>query len=113
MAKKDELPQDLVDRIAREENEQDRELVAKPLRAAKDKVMEVVGPAWQKAFDKKAEKEAAEKKTAKENREAAGKAAVKGMQEGRMDAMGNVYKKGGKVRGCGIARKGLTKGRMV
>lgn len=23
------------------------------------------------------------------------------------------YKKGGKVRGCGIAQKGLTKGRMV
>ena len=26
---------------------------------------------------------------------------------------GEGYKKGGKVRGCGIAKKGLTKGRMV
>ena len=27
--------------------------------------------------------------------------------------MGDKYAKGGKVRGCGIATKGLTKGRMV
>ena len=33
MAKKDELPQAMVDRMAREENEADRELVAKPARA--------------------------------------------------------------------------------
>jgi hypothetical protein len=33
MAKKDELPQDLIDRIARQENEADRELFMTPLRA--------------------------------------------------------------------------------
>jgi hypothetical protein len=36
MAKKDELPQDLTDRIAREENQADRELVTKPARAVMD-----------------------------------------------------------------------------
>ncbi len=30
MAKKDELPQELTDRIAREENEQDRNMIIKP-----------------------------------------------------------------------------------
>jgi hypothetical protein len=34
MAKKDELPQDLVDRLAREKNKEDREIVAGPARAA-------------------------------------------------------------------------------
>ena len=34
MAKKDELPQDLVDRLAREENAADRELIMGPIRAA-------------------------------------------------------------------------------
>lgn len=118
MAKKDELPQAMVDRMAREENEADRELITKPVRAAKDKIMSVVGPAWQAAFDKKAEKEAADKKSAKESREASGKAAVKGMSEGRIDAMGNAYKKGGKVssaskRADGCAVKGKTRGKIV
>lgn len=40
MAKKDELPQEMVDRMAREENEADRELVAKPLRMLKNKIQE-------------------------------------------------------------------------
>jgi isopentenyl diphosphate isomerase/L-lactate dehydrogenase-like FMN-dependent dehydrogenase len=40
MAKKDELPQAMVDRMAREENEADRELIMKPLRAAKKAVKE-------------------------------------------------------------------------
>ena len=40
MAKKDELPQAMVDRMAREENEADRELIAGPLRALKNKVKE-------------------------------------------------------------------------
>jgi hypothetical protein len=40
MAKKDELPQAMVDRMAREENEADRELIMKPLRALKNKVKE-------------------------------------------------------------------------
>ena len=48
----------------------------------------------------------------------AGEAARKGMEEGRMDAMGNAYKKGGKVRSSaskradGIATKGKTRGKM-
>jgi hypothetical protein len=33
VAKKDELPQDLVDRLAREENKADRELITKPVKA--------------------------------------------------------------------------------
>ena len=31
----------------------------------------------------------------------------------RMNAMGDTYKKGGSVRGCGIAKKGLTIGKIV
>jgi hypothetical protein len=35
--------------------------------------------------------------------------------KGKMNMGGKVmgYKKGGKVRGCGVAQRGLTKGRMV
>jgi hypothetical protein len=43
-----------------------------------------------------------------------GDAARKGMAEGRMDAMGTAYKKGGYVKSAdGCAVKGKTKGRMV
>ena len=47
-----------------------------------------------------------------------GEEAVKGMAEGRMDAMGNAYKKGGTVgsasrRADGIAKRGKTRGKMV
>jgi hypothetical protein len=47
----------------------------------------------------------------------AGETAIKGMEEGRMDAMGNAYKKGGKVgsaskRADGIATKGHTRGKI-
>ena len=47
-----------------------------------------------------------------------GEEAVKGMAEGRMDAMGNAYKKGGSVssaskRADGCAIRGKTKGRFV
>ena len=79
-----------------------------------DKIWDTVAPVWQKAFDEKAAKEAAEEKAAKESRKESGKAAVKGMKEGRMDAMGNTYKKGGYVKAAdGCAVKGKTKGRMV
>ena len=40
MAKKDELPQDLVDRLAREKNKEDREIVAAPARALRNKIKE-------------------------------------------------------------------------
>jgi hypothetical protein len=48
----------------------------------------------------------------------AGETAIKGMSEGRMDQMGNSYKKGGKVgsaskRADGCAVRGKTKGTMV
>jgi len=47
-----------------------------------------------------------------------GDAARKGMEEGRMDAMGTAYKKGGSVssaskRADGCAVKGKTKGKML
>lgn len=43
-----------------------------------------------------------------------GDAARKGMSEGRMDAMGTAYKKGGYVKSAdGCATKGKTKGRFV
>lgn len=47
-----------------------------------------------------------------------GRAAVQGMEKGRMDTLGTAYKKGGKVssaskRGDGCAIKGKTKGRFV
>ena len=43
-----------------------------------------------------------------------GEEAVKGMSEGRMDAMGNAYRKGGYVRAAdGIAKRGRTKGKIV
>ena len=42
-----------------------------------------------------------------------GDAARKGMEEGRMDAMGTAYKKGGVTRADGCVIKGHTKGRMV
>lgn len=43
-----------------------------------------------------------------------GEEAVKGMSEGRMDAMGNAYRKGGYVKKAdGCVKKGHTKGRMV
>jgi hypothetical protein len=47
-----------------------------------------------------------------------GEEAVQGMEEGRMDAMGNAYKKGGSVssaskRADGCAVRGKTKGRFV
>jgi hypothetical protein len=41
MAKKNELPQAMVDRMAREENEADRELVAKPTRAVAEGVKKI------------------------------------------------------------------------
>lgn len=42
-----------------------------------------------------------------------GDAARKGMEEGRMDAMGTAYKKGGYVKAAdGIAKRGKTRGKI-
>jgi hypothetical protein len=59
--------------------------------------MDVIGPDLQKAFDEHEAKKEAKSKADREAREEGGKAAVKGMSEGRMDQQGNAYKKGGKV----------------
>jgi hypothetical protein len=59
-------------------------------------------------------KEEASRLNAIESRKESGKAAAKGMQEGRMDTMGTAYKKGGKVssaskRADGCCIKGKTR----
>ena len=72
--------------------------------------MEVIGPDLQKAFDEHEAKKEAKSQAAKAEREEGGKEAVKGMKEGRMDAMGNTYKKGGKVAGK-LATRGYGKSR--
>jgi hypothetical protein len=63
-----------------------------------------------RAIAKERERDDAMLKPARE----AGEAAVKGMTEGRMDAMGNAYKSGGKVssaskRADGCAIRGKTR----
>jgi len=99
------------------QNEEDKGL---PKRAAKAVVksarstMDVIGPDLQRAFDDYAAKEEAKSKAAKESREAGGREAVKGMKEGRMDATGMPYKKGGSVssasaRADGCCIRGKTK----
>ena len=65
---------------------------------------ELLAP-MQAAFDKYEKKKADAKEKSKQEKEASRKSSM------TMDEMN--MKKGGKVRGCGIARKGLTKGRMV
>jgi hypothetical protein len=72
--------------------------------------MDVIGPDLQKAFDEYEAKKEAKSKAAKEEREEGGRKAVKSMEEGRMDAMGSTYKKGGKVAGK-LATRGYGKAR--
>ena len=66
----------------------------------------------------KAEAKVKEDKALYELMGSRGDAARKGMEEGKMDAMGTAYKKGGSVssaskRADGCATKGKTKGKMV
>lgn len=67
---------------------------------------------------KKAEKAATFKKrmmdaeARKAARKAPEKPAPRNLDEERMSGEGGAFRKGGSVRGCGIARKGLTKGKM-
>jgi hypothetical protein len=129
MAKKDELPQAMVDRMAREENKADRELVAKPARAVVNAVKENLE---QGAKEHQAPKprmnlgklpgKAADKKLGLDgyNDMEKNNAAIflrKGFsdEDAKEMAKQKAFKAGGavKTRGCGIARKGLTKGRMV
>ena len=74
-----------------------------------------------KQAKEKAEERAAMEKKSEENaaaRAAKGKTFKKNMESGRLDEMGNAYKKGGKVssassRADGCCVKGKTKGRVV
>ena len=69
-------------------------------------------PEHAKAIHEIYEEQRQEKKANEEDRKERGQQAVKGMEEGRMDQMGNTYKKGGKVKsasaradGCAIRGK--------
>ncbi len=75
-----------------------------------DKIMSVVGPAWQESFDKYEKKKAAEKAKAKEERETSRKESMT-MDEMKMRAGGKVSSASKRADGCAI--KGKTKGRMV
>jgi hypothetical protein len=120
-----ELPQAMVDRMAREENEADRELIAKPLRALKNKVKEDLtgGAATGSRLNmgKLPGKAAAEKLDMKDASDIEKRSAAAYLRKGYSDSDAKsmskqkAYKAGGsvKARGCGIATKGLTKGRMV
>lgn len=74
----------------------------------------------QRAFENKRKEDEAIKVEAerrKQKRAEAGKNFKENMESGRVDEMGNAYKKGGKVssassRADGIAQRGKTKGRM-
>ena len=100
------LPQDLTDRIAQEENMQDRAAVAGPLKALGRSIKNaIVG-----SDEANAAAEAREIERARRNPE--------GMEAKFRKATGKPFKSGGKVssaskRADGIATKGKTKGRFV
>ena len=100
------LPQDLTDRIAQEENAQDRAAIAGPLRALGKRLKEnIMG-----TDEQNREAEAREIERAKRN--------PQGLEAKFRKATGKPFKSGGKVssaskRADGIAQRGKTKGRMV
>lgn len=105
MAKKDELPQDLTDRLARERNIEEREIVAGPIRSFGKRLYEnVMGTEAQNKKAKDEMDKAAEKYP--EGLEAKYKKAT-GMKKG-----GNVSSSASK-RADGCAIRGKTKGKMV
>ena len=63
-------------------------------------------PEHAKAIHEIYEKQRQEKKAREEDRKERGQQAVKGMEEGRMDQMGNTYKKGGKVKSASARADG-------
>lgn len=101
-----ELPQDLTDRIARKENEEDREMIAGPIRRLARRLKDnVMGTEEQNRMA-----EAREMERAKRNPD--------GMEAKFRRMMGKEYKAGGKVssaskRADGCATKGKTRGRIV
>ena len=103
---RDELPQELVDRLAREQNEADREAIAAPLRSIGRRLKEnIMGTEEQNR-----EAEAREIERARRN--------PQGMEAKFRKATGKPFKSGGKVssaskRADGCVTKGKTKGRFV
>lgn len=101
-----ELPQAMVDRMAREENEADREMIAGPLRRLGRRLKEnVMGTEEQNAAAEASEIERARKNP-------------QGNEAKFRRMMGKEFKAGGKVssaskRADGCAIKGKTKGRMI
>ena len=101
-----ELPQELVDRIARKENEEDREMVARPLKALGRGIKNAI----MGSDEANAAAEEREIERARRNPE--------GMEAKFRKATGKPFKSGGKVssaskRADGCAQRGKTKGRMV
>ena len=119
MAKKDELPQAMVDRMAREENEADRELIAGPLRALKNKVKEdLTGGAFVGSRLNMPSNTRLGKLSAADTRLLNKTDAMKKNPYATEKESEYGFKKGGKVssaskRADGCAIKGKTKGRMV
>lgn len=143
-----ELPQAMVDRMAREENEADRELVAKPARAVAEGAKKMYRAATGKGakgftprtslhnlgddlgIGESQDTSAVRSPVGDEPNLPGFGTAIRPLNMGKKSkapkaadyvekdkkegvVRGSEYKKGGKVRGCGIAQKGLTKGRMV
>ena len=120
------LPQDLVDEISRKENEEDREMIAGPMRALKNKVKEdltggaYVGSRLNMGKDRgsrlgRLTKEDAEM-LKRQDDESGRNMGKKPEKMTGMERMG--YKKGGKVssassRADGCAQRGKTRGKMV
>ena len=108
-----ELPQELVDRIARKENMEDREMIMSPLRKLGQRIKDnVMGTEEQNA--------AAKARMAKEDEESPDtvQAKVNRMINKKKGGKVSCYKSGGSVssaskRGDGCAIKGKTKGRFV
>jgi hypothetical protein len=117
MAKKDELPQDLVDRLAREKNKEDREIVAAPLRALRNKIKEdLTGGAYTGARLNMPSNTRLGKLSAADTRLLNKTDAMKKNPYETEEDMG--MKKGGMVgsaskRADGCAVKGKTRGRIV
>ncbi len=122
------LPQDLTDEIARKENKEDREMIAAPLRALKNKIKEdmtggaYVGSRLNMGKDRgshlgrmsKEDADLLKKEDERYGRERSGRSM--GSKTSSMEDMG--YKAGGKVssaskRADGCAQRGKTRGKMV
>jgi hypothetical protein len=130
MAKKEELPQDLVDRLAREKNKEDREIVAAPARAIAEGAQKMYRAATGKNPD------TGEKETGFRPRNIATTGdeemydtnpvrspvdtgmGVRAPNMGKKSKVGKAMKSGGTVssaskRADGCAIKGKTRGKMV